>query len=219
MATYTNLINSVLLRLRETQVAAPGASTYALLIGEFVNQAKEEVENAWKWGALRSTVDVTTVQGTTSYALTGAGTRYKLQDDMFSVFDATNEGYLMRRSDAWVKKNIRVNTNQSKSQYFYLDGVDSNGDGQITIYPPPEGVTTINVDLIIPQAVFTLGTEILSVPSEPVKLKALVLALAERGEDQGNTHGEAGPNYTNSLNDAIAIDAAKYPDEVNWYIN
>ena len=43
--TYLELINDVLIRLRETTVAANGETTYSTLIGKFVNDAKRQVED------------------------------------------------------------------------------------------------------------------------------------------------------------------------------
>jgi hypothetical protein len=58
--TYLQLVNSVLRRLREDEVDTVGQNSYSRLIGEFVNDAKRTVEDAWAWSALRSTLTVTT---------------------------------------------------------------------------------------------------------------------------------------------------------------
>ena len=45
--TYLTLVNSVLKRLLEKTVTSVSQNQYSHLIGEFVNDAKREVEDAW----------------------------------------------------------------------------------------------------------------------------------------------------------------------------
>jgi hypothetical protein len=69
-----DLINKVLVGLRQDQIGSSQTTTtdsYELLILQFVNEAKEEVEESWDWRALRSTVTVTLAAR--SYNLTIAG--------------------------------------------------------------------------------------------------------------------------------------------------
>ena len=220
MATYTSLTNSVLTKLRESTIASPGDSVYSAMIGELVNEAKQEVEDAWKWSALRSTKTVTTANGTSQYVVTGSGDRFKLQNTTQSVYNTTanNLGWLYQRPSAYMKEQAIVNTDVSPPSYFYFEGLDSNGDTYVNFHATPDAVYTINFDLVVPQADFSIGTETLSVPSRAVILGAYVRALAERGEDQGNTHGEAVAHYNTALQDAIAIDESKILGETTWYV-
>jgi hypothetical protein len=52
--TYLDLVNNVLRRLRETEVASVQSTAYSKLIGDIVNDAKDLVENSWDWSALRN---------------------------------------------------------------------------------------------------------------------------------------------------------------------
>ena len=70
--TYLNLVNSVLRRLREVEVTTVGFNSYSKLIGDIVNDAKDLVESAWDWSALRTTIAINTVSGTSNYSLTGS---------------------------------------------------------------------------------------------------------------------------------------------------
>jgi hypothetical protein len=45
--TYLQLVNKVLTRLREDTVSTVSQNTYSALVGEFVNDAKRLVEDAW----------------------------------------------------------------------------------------------------------------------------------------------------------------------------
>ena len=51
--TYIEIVNSVLVRLREEKVDAVNENEYSSLIGQLVNVAKRDVENAFNWEALR----------------------------------------------------------------------------------------------------------------------------------------------------------------------
>lgn len=217
MATYTSIINSVLRRLREDTIAAPSDSDYSTLIGELVNETKREVEDAWKWNALRTTIPVTTAAGTQQYAVTGAGKRFKLQSPVFSVYDATNLNRLTRQNSQWMKEQLLNNTNQQQPAYYYFEGFDSNGDPYVNFYAIPDGIYTINFELVVPQADFTVGTEVLDVPDWPVILGTYAKAIAERGEDNGKTHGEALNKFGFALSDAIAMDESLTTDETTWY--
>ena len=46
------------------------------MVGDFVNDAKELVETAWDWSALRSTLTITTADD--YYSLTGSGDKGKV---------------------------------------------------------------------------------------------------------------------------------------------
>ena len=75
--TYLNLVNNVLRRLREEEVASVQSSTYSKMAGDFVNDAKRMVEDAWDWSALRTTLTVTTTADIFNYVLTGSQNRIK----------------------------------------------------------------------------------------------------------------------------------------------
>ena len=63
--TYIQIINAVLRRLREDEVASPSDTEYSTLIGDFVNETKREVEAAWNWTALRTTITLSADNATT----------------------------------------------------------------------------------------------------------------------------------------------------------
>jgi len=66
--TYLEIVNSVLRRLREREVLSVSESSYSKLIGDFVNDARNEVETAWGWSALRTTLTLTTTAMCTQFA-------------------------------------------------------------------------------------------------------------------------------------------------------
>ena len=74
--TFLQAVNDVLVRLREVQVSSLSETTYATLIGKFVNDAKRQVEDAYSWNVLTTTITVPTVSATSSYTVTGAGQKF-----------------------------------------------------------------------------------------------------------------------------------------------
>ena len=76
--TYLNLVNEVLRRLREDVVTSVSQNTYSTMVGDFVNDAKRNVEDSHEWSTIRTTVVVTTEADVIDYALTNAGERIKV---------------------------------------------------------------------------------------------------------------------------------------------
>ncbi len=216
--TYIEIINSVLRRLRESVVATPDETDYSALLGEFVNETKREVEDAWNWQALRQTYTVNTAASTSQYAITGVGKRFRQQSTQNSVWDDTNEGWLRRMNASMMKQRIRhSNAVDGKPSFYYFEGFDTNEDPYINFYPVPDAVYDMNVDLVVPQADLSDGADVLSVPSWPVVLGTYSRAIAERGEDSGRTAGEAEARYLHAVSDAISLDESLTTDETTWY--
>ena len=209
--TYLQLINSVLRRLREDEVATVSQSNYAKLIGDFVNETKREVEDAWSWVQLRSTIQVTTVASTYNYTLTGSGDRYRI----LQVLNNTDEYDMRLASYKWMNR-VLLGTPQEASPLYYNISGSTSGDADVDIYPVPDKVYTIDYNMVIPQDDFTADGDTLTVPSWPVILGAYAKALSERGEDGGTQFAETAKMYNFALGDAIAIDAQKVPHELTW---
>ena len=75
--TYLDIVNNVLRRMREEEVTSVQGSTYSKMVGDFVNDAKRMVEDAWDWSALRTTLTITTTDDIFNYVLTGSQNRIK----------------------------------------------------------------------------------------------------------------------------------------------
>jgi hypothetical protein len=78
--TYLECVNRVLVRLRENEVTTVNENPYSKLIGALVNVVKVEVEDAWNWSALRTTLTAITTTPLFNYVLTGSGTRLRILD-------------------------------------------------------------------------------------------------------------------------------------------
>ena len=207
--TYLELINTVLIRLRETQVSSNSQTDYSTLIGLFVNDAKRQIEDAFSWNVLGQTVTITTSASTYIYSMTGAGQKFQVQD---AINTTSNIGL---QNITFVEMNRYQNlvpTTNGIPQYYAFDGVDSNGDTKVVLYPRPDGVYNIPFSVTVPQATLAAdGTSVL-VPDFLVVQNAYARALVERGEDGGLSSSEAYQLYRGMLADQIALESTRYPE-------
>ena len=61
MTTFLQAVQEIQSRLRETVTASVTTSTYSTLLGRYVNDAKRQVEDAWEWDCLSTTLTQATV--------------------------------------------------------------------------------------------------------------------------------------------------------------
>jgi hypothetical protein len=213
--TYLQLINSVLRRLRETEVTDVDETDYSKLIGEYVNSTKKEVEAAWNWNALRTTLTLTTIADTFHYTLVGSGTRFRLTD----VGNETSDFMMQARSATWMNQRFLITPAQGGNPTFYsFNGVDANLDSAVDLYPVPDAVYSIRFNVVIPQDDLVVNTDVLSIPSEPIVQGALARAISERGEDGGRLSNDQYMLYKSAMADEIAIEAGRFPTETIWYV-
>ena len=207
--TFLELVNDVLIRLREPTVTTVSLNSYSTLIGRFVNDAKRQIEDAFSWNVLGQTVTVSTVAATYVYSLTGAGQKFQVQD----VINVTSNVGMQNIS--FVEMNRYQNlvpTTNGIPQYYAFDGVDGSGDTKVVLYPRPDGVFSIPFSLTIPQATLSAdGTSVL-VNDSLVVQNAYARALVERGEDAGLNSSEAYQLYRGMLSDQIALEGTRYPE-------
>lgn len=208
--TYLEIVNSILVRLREPTVSTVGLDAYSTLIGKFVNDAKRQVEDAYDWNVLGQEKTITTVADTYIYSLTGAGQKFRESSSPLN----TTSNVVMRQisvGNMRQKQNFTPIVNNIPAEYCY-EGVDGSGDAQVQLYGRPNGVYTIKFFLTIPQAALTSdGTSVL-VPDVLVEQNAYARALVERGEDGGLTSSEAYNLYRAMLADYISLEATRFPE-------
>jgi len=207
--TYLQLINNVLIRLRETQVSTNNETTYSSLIGLFVNDAKRQIEDAFSWNVLGQTVTITTVSATYQYSMTGAGQKFQVQD---AINTTSNIGL---KNISFVEMNRYQNlvpTTNGIPQYYAFDGIDASGDTKVTLYPRPDGVYNIPFSVTVPQAELSSDATSILVPDFLVVQNAYARALVERGEDGGLNSSEAYQLYKGMLADQIALEGTRYPE-------
>lgn len=220
--TYLQLVNAVLRRLRETEVSSVNDNDYSKLIGEFVNDANRIVEDAWDWSYLRETISFSTAADQTTYNLRNTASSSADTSSRVKILNATNQtqkAFLRQVSDSW-SNNFDLNPTTGAPAYYQTkSGTSAADELNIRLYPTPDGVYDINVNVVQPRVEEMTGdTNSLLVPSAPVIFYAVAFAARERGETGGSSSQELFNIADSALADAIALDAARHSSsETIWY--
>jgi hypothetical protein len=180
--TALGLLNKVLRGLRrDVQSSTTTTDSYQLLILQYLNSAKEEIEDGWDWHALRQTITVTVSASTSEYALTAAGPadvdvteRSRLLYEKPSVGDygmattiessSYGPGALPQVFDVTDSTEYRL-TEVSPERMERLHFTDNGETGQpelfalyrdadnliMKLWPTPSGSRTIKMRFVIPQ--------------------------------------------------------------------
>lgn len=214
LPTYLQLVNDVLVRMREPEVSSVSENVLSKLVGRLVNDAKRQVEDAYNWNALTATVTAVTDPNVFNYGLTGVGGRFKVID----VYNATGKVQMSPATTEIMNSEFLTAAAPptGRVQYYNFNGITSVGDTQVDLYPIPDSVQTILFNLYVPQDRLVNDGDTMYVPEEPVILGAFARALVERGEDGGLPSSEAYALYRSSLADHIAIEASRYVEEQSW---
>jgi hypothetical protein len=213
--TYLELVNNVLIRLREDEVSSVNENAYSKMVGRFVVDAQRQVEDAYNWNSLSNTLTMNTVPDLFNGVLVGSGVRFRLID----VIDDTNNKELTYRSSKEMN-DLFLNRDRTSGPplYYNFNGVNSEGDTQVDLFPIPDAVYTIRFNIIQPQDPLKFDADQLLVPSEPVIFLAYAKAIAERGEDAGLGSSEAYALFKESLADHISIESGRYLEESIWTV-
>lgn len=210
---YVQLVNQVLRRLRESEVSSVNDNAYSKLIGDFVNDAKRQAEDAYDWNALSETLTADTVTDIFSYVLTGTGQRFR-------VIEVLNdsENYVLRNQTTKEMDRLFLLTSGEKGspRYYNFNGTNADGDTLVDLYPIPNQTYNLRFNIIKPQPPLVADADVLLIPSEPVIFGAVARAMAERGEDGGIASAEMYQLYKQSLGDAIALESGRYIEESAW---
>lgn len=212
--TYLQAVNAVLRRLRERSVSAYNQTVYSTMVGDFINDAKREIEQAWEWNALRSIVSVSATLGTNSYALTGFGQEGRV----ISAWNDTQNCQLTQVPQSYLdRQNYTANSSTGAPDKFAFRGVDASDDAKVEIYPSPDASYTLKFNCYIPQAELAADATEISIPWRPIVLLAVAMLSEEKGESDGTTSLRYFEMANKALSDAIAADMALFPDEMTWY--
>ena len=212
--TYLEVVNNILKRLRERTVATVNESTYSSLIAVLINDAKDIVENSWHWSGLRTTLSATTTEDVFNYELNGS-------QNKLTVLDVVNDtaNHFMKYETAHKFNNFFLNQNATKGTpyYYSFNGISPDGDTQVDIYPIPDGAYDLRFNVVLRSDELSGDADTFQVPTKPIELLAYAMAVEERGEDGGVNPVSAYARANNALQDSIALDAAKHPEETIWY--
>jgi hypothetical protein len=211
--TYLQAVNSVLRRLRESEVSTVNETAYSAMIGELVNDAKSSVEAAYGWNSLSDTLIATTTDGVFSYVLEGSGVRFRVTD----VLNTTSHVPMHLVPSHWMNEQFLLSDPSNGSPLYYnFNGVDSNGDTLVDVYPIPDGAYTLNFNVMIPQEALSADSDVIKVPADVVILNAFARAIVERGEDGSLQSSEAYALAKNLMADYIALESNRYLEDSNW---
>ena len=216
--TYIELVNAVLRRLRENEVTTVqgtgNSNSYARLIGDYVNEAKSQVESAWDWSALRNTLTLTTTSGVFNYELNGSQNNFKV----LNVWNDTSNIEMRYQTAQWFDQEFLMADPQRGVPAFYnFNGVSADGDTQVDIYPIPDTTYALRFNVTQRNLPLSADSDSLVIPNRPVILLATAMAIEERGEDGGQQSMNAYGAARSALSDEIALDAARHPEDTIWY--
>lgn len=234
--TYLDLVNAVLKRLRESTVGSVTENTYSTLVGEFVNDAKRTVEDAWPWRALLDTITIPLVAGTASYDIEDYNTsslgvkprsRARLFIDpdsgspLIRITTDNEEQYIPKvtQSYKFIERQQAANDSvYDKPEAVFVSVNPSPLDGQSNIriftVPTPDKSYNLQLYLINPQNDLASSGDTLSIPEAPVIQLAYLYCLYERGEELGETLTLTSTKADGALADAIAHDSSLTSDLV-----
>ena len=209
--TYLNIMNNVLRRLREEEVTSVNNSTYSKMVGDFINDAKSIVEQANDWSGLRKTLVIPTTASDNLYTLADSSNLVKVM----SVINDTQNCFMEYQTKDWFNDKLYISDPvEGAPKYYTFNGLDSNGDTQVLVNPTPDGVYNLRFNVVQRQDELTSDSDTLLIPAQPVIHYAVALLARERGETGGTSTVEYFGIADKYLSDAIAIDAAKHPEEM-----
>jgi hypothetical protein len=217
--TYLELVNAVLVRLREKKVSAVDTNPFVSVIGAFVNDAKDSVEDAWQWSQLRGNDALTVNLGVKTLVVPdSADTNYQIK----SILNIQTGNYLKYVVQPWMRGAYRnsFNTpvpNNEPMYWTWGNDDDATGNKTIDILSPSNGTYNFLVNRVKHQAPLVNPSDRLKVPSQPVIQLATALASRERGEIGGAPTSELFILADRYLSDAIAYDTTKWENEMDWY--
>jgi hypothetical protein len=200
MATQLQIVNRILIRLRESTVASVSLSDYAQLIASFINEAKEDIEDAWFWTVNETEIDTSILaDGTRDYDLTTTTDRSflvrSLDDNVPMAYDitASEEGQLfdipLKELRRW-RNTFKGTPDDLEAPIEFAIKTDADGRGYtLELKQGSTTARTWRTYWYAPQATLEVdgtddNTEIL-LPERPIYLAALMYALNERGEEMG----------------------------------
>lgn len=226
--TYLDLVNNVLRRLRETEVNSVQDNAYSKLIGDLVNDAKNLVDSSWDWSMERKPIIQLITDNDRSVVLLGSGESPKIQSmtvgwEGGNLYGGTGNYFVEYIDQVTMEKYERtigsINSPEPKGMpyYYTIDGINSNRDTEILLYPVPDQNYYLYTQIFTSQADLVLDGDILDVPTMPVLHLAVAFASRERGETGGTSTQEYFSIANKYLSDAIAMDAGKHPEKTIFY--
>jgi hypothetical protein len=233
VATQLTLVNNILRRLRENEVASVSNNAYSKLIAQFLNDAKADLEDInYEWSVYVSEQDVTILaDGTRTYDITDTNDRSWLMrdsnDDRLPLaYDITTDevGQLFDCSYKDLKRQRALTASDDAVEVpkVFASIADTDGRGwTLELLWGGNEARSWRTYWYIPQDDLALdgsddNTEYL-LPSRPIEQRAYFYALNERGEEMGEPGGIALKRAKDSLAAALEVhmQVQKKSDEID----
>jgi hypothetical protein len=227
MATFRFVLNETLRVLSEDEVDASATeldSDYHKLVASFINQIKEEIEDAHQWSSLWEDISVTIAASADTAEITGANERSRLvriqqsnqPQPVALVFDITDSGNVallqeLDYSDIVYRRRTSPNGTTNAAPAYFATRRGADGVPDIVVYPKPLSERTLSVTMVVPQDRLeddNLDVN-LQIPSRPLLIGAIWYALEERGEELGVSNLYTEERFRRALDDTISQDWAE----------
>jgi hypothetical protein len=234
--TILQIVNRVLRRLREDAVTSLVETDYSRLIVDFLHDTHQECIERHDWSAMEHVVDVPVdaaqrvldlSQNETDGGDVSDSSRVPKNDSSL-LFDECGlaQAWLFDDSSENDGDQLRMVSTQQMERLYQLDrdysGEDPtcfsltmhpSRDGlQMTLWPPAASACHIRLRLWTPEDEVDETTDAartLLVPSRPLVLGTLMLALNERGEELGEPGNKAEQRYYDAISGAIEQDVGR----------
>lgn len=224
--TVRTVLNRALTALGETQLDGTATSVIGALplkLLEFLNQFKEEIEDATYWRALRQQLSVTISATTNNAVISGTDERARvvrvaepqagrLVPLVFDVTASNNPIPLIEIPLAELLYRAAqdpVGTYTVEPSYF---AVDVQADQAVLyVYPTPNVQRTVSIFMHVPQTLLAAGDidTAVKIPSLPLIKAVIWYGLLDRGEEMGASGAFTEERYRTSLDDAVSRDDAE----------
>ena len=217
--TYLDLVNAVLVRLREKKITTVDANPFTAVIGALVNDAKDSCEAAWNWSQLRQPIPVLVGNGVDTFIVPDS---FDNDYQILSMLNLQTGNYVRYTPQPYLRIRYRdsfTNPVASGEPMWWTWGTDdaATGNKTVELFQPSNAAYNFILDRVAHQAYMSIATTRLLIPSQPVIQLATALASRERGEIGGTPTSELFAMADRYLSDAIAYDTAKWPEEMDWY--
>lgn len=215
MSTFIDVVNQVLIKLRESQVSSTTESDYSTLIAGFVNDTAEEMHDKHEWDVYETTISFTQTGSAEVYTLTGSWERTIIRD----LFNDTDDYTLTKAPNKFIVKQKLYTVSSGQIAWWKEAGITTAGERQVEIYPDDGQTRTIVCEVYNPDQRYSTDSDQIKLPTMPLIYGTWARAIQERGEDAGQPGVDVAQQYRSMLSDAITRDWDKKTIlEQKWHI-
>jgi hypothetical protein len=205
--TVLDMVNKILVRLRESEVNSINDTDQSSAILRLINDAKREVEDSFNWTSLQDTITLSTTASTHTYALEANPIFTNQRSRVVDVFNTTTNVRLQAVPYDYARRQSQTTNDETAEPIQYaVAGVTATQSLNIRFYQTPDATYSMDVECVIPQEDLNADNQYTKVPWNPVYLRALALAIRERGEDEGEQSSDVQLAYQQAIGDAIAYE-------------